>query len=230
MFYDWAVDGSRYDGNLEARLRRAVAKPLDRWREVYESFSPVDLRTGERRPRGPEPGTACRRAAVLVPIILAPEEARVVYTLRTGELRDHAGQVSFPGGSPEPQDRSLMATALREADEEVDLEPDLVEVIGELEDMYIPPSKFLVRPFVGLLQEEAELVLAPEEVEAIFSVSLEELMSPQAFKKVVWKREGRPHEVPIFAVGGHEIWGATAAMTAGLLARLGWEPGSTTEG
>ncbi|MBA3474729.1 MAG: CoA pyrophosphatase [Rubrobacter sp.] len=219
-----------YDGNFAARLRRAVAKPLDRWREVYESFSPVDLRTGERRSRVPEPGTDCRRAAVLVPIMLAPEGARVVYTLRTGELRDHAGQVSFPGGSPEPRDGSLLATALREAEEEVDLEPDSVEVIGELEDMYIPPSRFLVRPFVGLLREEAEFALAPEEVEAIFSASLEELMSPEAFKKVVWKRDGRPHEVPIFAVGGHEIWGATAAMTAGLLARLGWELGSTTGG
>ena len=218
------------DGNIEERLRRAVAKPLNRWREVYESFSPVDLRTGERRPRVPEPGTDCRRAAVLVPIMLAPEGARVVYTLRTGELRDHAGQISFPGGSPESKDRSLLATALREAKEEVDLEPDSVEIIGELEDMYIPPSRFLVRPFVGLLREEAELDLASEEVEAIFTVSLEELMSPEAFKKVIWKREGRPHEVPIFAVGGHELWGATAAMTAGLLARLGWEPGSTTEG
>ncbi len=199
--------------------------PLDSWREVYENFSPVDLQTGERRPRVPESGTDCRRAAVLVPIMLASEGARLIYTLRTGELRDHAGQVSFPGGSPEPQDRSLLATALREAEEEVDLEPDLVEIIGELEEMYIPPSNFLVRPFVGLLREEAELVLAPEEVEAIFTVSLKELMSPEAFKKVVWKREGRPHEVPIFAVGEHEIWGATAAMTAGLLARLGWEPG-----
>ncbi len=218
------------NGNLAARLRRAVEKPLERWREVYESFSPVDLRTGERRPRVPEPGTDCRRAAVLVPILLDSEGARVVYTLRTGGLRDHAGQVSFPGGSPEPQDESLLATALREAEEEVDLEPDLVEVIGELEDMYIPPSRFLVRPFVGLLREEAELVLAPEEVEDIFSVSLEELMAPEALEKVVWEREGRPHEVPIFAVGGHQIWGATAAMTAGLLARLGWEPGSTMGG
>ncbi len=219
-----------HDGTLEARLRRAATMPLDSWREVYESFSPVDLQTGERRPRVPEPGTDCRWAAVLVPIILASEGARVIYTLRTGELRDHAGQVSFPGGSPEPQDKSLLATALREAEEEVDLESGFVEIIGELEEMYIPPSRFLVRPFVGLLREEAELALAPEEVEAIFSVSLEELMSPEAFKKVVWKREGRPHEVPIFAVRGHEIWGATAAMTAGLLARLGWEPGSTTEG
>ncbi len=207
-----------------ARLKEAVAKPLSSWREVYESFSPVDLHTGERRSRAPEPGVNLRRAAVLMPIVLEPEEARIVYTLRTGDLRDHAGQVSFPGGSLEPEDESLLATALREAEEEVDLRPDLVEVIGELEEMYIPPSRFLVRPFVGLLTREAELVLAPEEVEKIFSVSLEELMSPDAFRRVVWERDGRPHEVPVFAVEGHEIWGATAAMTAALLARLGWEP------
>jgi 8-oxo-dGTP pyrophosphatase MutT (NUDIX family) len=209
-------------------LRRDVAEPLESWREVYESFSPVDLETGERRPRVPEPGEDYRRAAVLVPILLTPEGARIVYTLRTDYLRDHAGQVSFPGGSLEPHDGSLLATALREAEEEADIKPDLVEIIGELEEMYIPPSKFLVHPVVGLLREEAELALEPEEVEAIFSVSLEELMAPEAFKKVVWEREGRPHEVAIFAVGGHEIWGATAAMTAGLLARLGWEAGGTT--
>ena len=212
------------DGDLAARLREAVAKPLDGWREVYESFSPLDLETGERRPRVPEPGEDCRRAAVLVPVVLEPEGAHVVYTLRTGYLEDHAGQVSFPGGSTEPRDGSLLATALREAEEEIDLCPDAVEIVGELEEMYIPPSRFLVRPFVGLLSEEAELALAPEEVEAIFSVSLEELMSPGSLEKVVWEREGRPHEVPLFAVGGHEIWGATAAMTAGLLARLGWRP------
>jgi 8-oxo-dGTP pyrophosphatase MutT (NUDIX family) len=213
------------DGSLvAARLREAVAEPLENWREVYESFSPLDLETGERRPRVPEPGEDCRRAAVLVPVVLEPKGAHLVYTLRTGDLEDHAGQVSFPGGSPEPQDGSLLATALREAEEEIDLRPDAVEIAGELEEMYIPPSRFLVRPFVGLLSEEAELALAPEEVEAIFSVSLEELMSPGAFEKVVWEREGRPHEVPVFAVGGHEIWGATAAMTAGLLARLGWRP------
>jgi 8-oxo-dGTP pyrophosphatase MutT (NUDIX family) len=212
------------DGDLATRLREAVAEPLENWREVYESFSPLDLETGERRPRVPEPGEDCRRAAVLVPVVLEPKGAHVVYTLRTGDLDDHAGQVSFPGGSPEPRDGSLMETALREAEEEIDLRSDAVEIVGELEDMYIPPSRFLVRPFVGLLSEEAELALAPEEVEAIFSVSLKELMSPEVFEKVVWEREGRPHEVPIFAVGGHEIWGATAAMTAGLLARLGWRP------
>ena len=201
-----------------------MARPLDGWREVYERFSPLNLKTGERRPRAREPGEDWRRAAVLVPIVLEPKGARVVYTLRTGDLEDHAGQVSFPGGSPEPRDDSLLATALRETEEEIGLRPDTVEILGEIEEMYVPPSRFLVRPFVGLLSEQAELVLAPEEVEAIFSVSLEELMSPEAFEKVVWEREGWLHEVPIFAVGGHEIWGATAAMTAGLLARLGWRP------
>jgi 8-oxo-dGTP pyrophosphatase MutT (NUDIX family) len=207
---------------LAARLRAAVAKPLAGWREVYEGFRPRDLETGERRSRRPGPGESARRAAVLVPILPAPEGARVLYTVRTDALRDHAGQVSFPGGSLKPGDGSPRDTALREAEEEVDLRPALVEIIGELDEVYIPPSDFLVRPVVGLLRPEAELVMAPEEVEEIFSVPLAELMSPKALKEVVWEREVRLYEVRVFAVGGYEIWGATAAMTAGLLARLGW--------
>jgi 8-oxo-dGTP pyrophosphatase MutT (NUDIX family) len=207
---------------LAARLRAAVAKPLAGWREVYEGFRPRDLETGERRSRRPGPGESARRAAVLVPILPAPEGARVLYTVRTDALRDHAGQVSFPGGSLEPGDGSPRDTALREAEEEVDLRPALVEIIGEWDEVYIPPSDFLVRPVVGLLRPEAELVMAPEEVEEIFSVPLAELMSPKALKEVVWEREVRLYEVRVFAVGGYEIWGATAAMTAGLLARLGW--------
>lgn len=211
------------NGDLASRLRRAVAGPLDGWREVYESFTPLDLTTGERRPRIPETVEGYRQAAVLMPVLSADGGARIVYTLRTDDLQDHAGQISFPGGSVEPGDESPLATALREAEEEIDLSPDLVEVVGGLEELYIPPSNFMVSPFVGLLSEGADLVLAPEEVEAIFSVSVEELMSPDSLRKVVWEREGRPHKVPVFAVAGHEIWGATAAMTAALLARLGWK-------
>ena len=218
--------------DLAARLREAVARPLDAWREVYESFSPVDVETGERRPRVPPPGADSRRAAVLVPVLLELEGARLVYTVRKDHLQDHAGQISFPGGSSEPGDGSLLETALREAEEEIDLSPDLVEVIGELEEMYIPPSDFRVSPFVGLLPPEAELVLQPDEVEEIFTVTLDELMSPETFRKALLRRDGRDYEVPIFAVQGsntrREIWGATAAMTAALLARLGWRPGGAT--
>jgi 8-oxo-dGTP pyrophosphatase MutT (NUDIX family) len=216
---------------LAARLREAVARPLDAWREVYESFSPVDVETGERRPRVPPPGADSRRAAVLVPVLLEPEGARLVYTLRRDHLQDHAGQISFPGGSMDRADGSLLETALREAKEEIDLSPDLVEVIGELEEMYIPPSGFRVSPFVGLLPPQAELVLHPDEVEAIFAVSLDELMSPGTLRRVLWTREGREYWVPVFGVEGpppRHIWGATAAMTAALLARLGWKPVGTT--
>ncbi len=218
--------GDRGRDGLADRLREAVSRTLDEWREVYESFSPVDLQTGERRPRVPPPGANSRRAAVLVPILIEGEEARVLYTVRKEGLADHAGQISFPGGSIESSDGSLMATALREAEEEIDLSPNLVEVIGELEEMYIPPSNFRVSPFVGLLPPEAEMVLAPDEVEEIFTVPLETLIAPETFRKVLWRHDGRDYEVPVFAVGGpspRNIWGATAAMTAALLARLGWQ-------
>lgn len=219
------VVGERNPLDIAARLRGAVARPLERWREVYESFSPVDVETGERRPRVPPPDVDTRRAAVLVPVLLEPQGARLVYTVRKDHLPDHAGQISFPGGSLDPADGSLLETALREAEEEIDLSPHLVEVIGELEEMYIPPSNFRVSPFVGLLPPEAELVLAPDEVEEIFTASLDELTSAETFRKVPWTRDGRDYEVPVFAVKGpppREIWGATAAITAALLVRLGW--------
>jgi len=211
---------------LAGWLREAISRPLDGWREVYESFSPVDLKTGERRPRVPPPGADSRRAAVLVPILIEGEQARVVYTVRKEDLADHAGQISFPGGSAESGDGSLMETALREAEEEIDLSPGLVDIIGELEEVYIPPSNFRVSPFVGLLPPEAELVLAPDEVEEIFTVSIETLTAPETLRRVLWRHDGHDYEVPVFAVGGpspRNIWGATAAMTASLLARIGWQ-------
>jgi 8-oxo-dGTP pyrophosphatase MutT (NUDIX family) len=218
--------GENYGRNdLADRLREAVSRPLDDWNEVYEGFSPVDLETGERRPRVAPPGSDSRRAAVLVPILVEDEDARVVYTVRKDDLADHAGQISFPGGSIESGDGSLMETALREAEEEIDLSPELVEVVGELEEMYIPPSNFRVSPFVGLLPPGAEMILAPEEVEEIFTVSLTTLTANETFQKVLWHRDGRDYEVPVFAIEGpvpRKIWGATAAMTAVLLARLGW--------
>ena len=223
--YD-ARDTGEWEGREAAEMLRSVlAEPLGDWREVYESFSPVDLETGERRGRVPPPGADSRQAAVLVPVLAEPEGLRLVYTVRKADLQDHAGQISFPGGSMDPSDGSLLETALREAEEEIDLSRDLVEVVGELEEMYIPPSNFRVSPFVGLLPPGAEMVIAPDEVEEIFTVSLNELMAPETFRRALWRRDGRDYEVPVFSVDGsrREIWGATAAMTAALLARLGWE-------
>lgn len=207
------------------RLREAVTRPLKDWQGLYETFSPVDVETGERMGRRVPPldGNA-RRAAVLIPVLLDPEGVEIVYTVRKGHLNDHAGQISFPGGSLEPEDDSLLDTALREAEEEIDLSRNLVEVIGELEEMYIPPSNFRVSPYVGLLPHRAEFAIDPREVEEVFTAPLADLLAPEAFQKVVWNRDGRDYEVPVFAVEGYEVWGATAAMTAALLSRLGWLP------
>jgi 8-oxo-dGTP pyrophosphatase MutT (NUDIX family) len=223
--YDARDTGDRGGREAAEMLRSALAEPLPNWQEVYEGFSPVDLETGERRGRVPPPGADSRRAAVLVPVLAEPEGLRLVYTVRKADLNDHAGQISFPGGSMDPSDGSLLETALREAEEEIDLSRGLVEVVGELEEMYIPPSNFRVSPFVGLLPPGAEMVIAPDEVEEIFTVSLKELVAPETFRRALWRRDGRDYEVPVFSVDGsrREIWGATAAMTAALLVRLGWQ-------
>lgn len=230
------TDKDGYHEDFEARLRAAVRCPLGGWRELYESFSPVDVRTGQRRPRTPPPARDSRRAAVLLPVLPRPEGPHLVYTLRKSHLADHAGQISFPGGGAEPHDDSLLETALREVREEVGVETTQVEVLGEMEEMYIPPSDYLVAPFVGLLAQEVELSLQPDEVEEVFTVPFRDLMSAEALQRVIWRREGRRYEVPVFAVEGlaaaegegysrrYEIWGATAAITAGLLCRLGWSP------
>lgn len=209
-------------GSTIARIRETAGKPLEGWEELYESFSPRDLESGERRSRVAPAGSDYRQAAVLIPV-MGDGEASLIYTVRRGHLPDHAGQISFPGGSIEPGDGSPLAAALREAEEEINLMPADVEVIGELEELYIPVSNFLVHPFLGIVFPRAEFTLHPEEVEEVFTVPIEEIMEPGAFRKRVWRRDGRDYEVPLFCVRGREIWGATAAITANLLIRLGWE-------
>lgn len=214
-------------GSLAARLRESIGASLPGWRELQEGFAPVDVQTGERMRRVPPDFDNARRAAILIPIVAESPEPRVVYTVRKGHLNDHAGQISFPGGGVALSDGSLLDTALREAEEEIDLPRAGVEVVGELEDMYIPPSNFLVRPFVGVISPETRLTLAPEEVESVFSVSLNTLLAGETFQRRILSRDGRDYHISVFAVRdgreSYEIWGATAAMTASLLARLGWQ-------
>lgn len=163
-----------------------------------------------------EPGDP-RAAAVLMPLVAREEGLAVLLTQRADHLSDHAGQVSFPGGRREPDDANAMATALREAQEEVSLAPERVEVLGALPD-YLTGTGFRVTPVVGLVHPPFTVEADTLEVAEIFEVPLAFLMNPANHEVRLLRWEGgerrffaMPYPRP--GTGGHYfIWGATAGM------------------
>ena len=162
-----------------------------------------------------------RRAAVLVPLVRRPEGLAVLLTRRTDHLNDHAGQVSFPGGRTDPEDVDAIATALREAREEVGLWPDEIEVIGVL-PTYTTVTAYEVTPVVGLLDPPRELALDAFEVAEVFEVPLAFLMDPANHRRHAVEFQGIARQflsMPWGADASGEpyfVWGATAAMLRNL--------------
>ena len=163
-------------------------------------------------------------AAVLVPLVRREDGLQVLLTRRTDHLRDHAGQISFPGGRSEAEDGGPAGTALRETEEEIGLGRRHVEVIGELPS-YTTVTSYVVTPVVALVTPPFELVLDSFEVAEAFEVPLAFLMSPAHHQRHVFSFEGgqrqflsMPWQRPDPAGGLREyfIWGATAAMLRNL--------------
>ncbi len=157
-------------------------------------------------------------AAVLVPVVLAAEPF-ILLTRRAAALRRHAGQVSFPGGRIDPHDRDAAAAALREAEEEIALDPDRVRVLGAL-----PPhdtsTGFSVTPIVGLVDRDATFRAAPDEVEAILRLPLATLLDPSAPFREEAMFAGRARSFWVWPHPEERIWGATAAILKTLADRL----------
>jgi 8-oxo-dGTP pyrophosphatase MutT (NUDIX family) len=192
----------------------------------FENWQPrVDVPHLERPRTRPEdlPGRG-RIAAVM--ILLYPDQSvsesvpRLVLTKRHSQLSKHAGQISFPGGRQDPGE-SLRQTALRETHEEIGISPNGIDVLGQLNSVYIPPSDFTVTPFVGWYSGQPSFVRAPEEVDEIIETSLTHLLDPATMVfGEVGIEDGRTLKVPYYQLGSHRVWGATAIILSELIERL----------
>ncbi|MGH2384905.1 MAG: NUDIX hydrolase, partial [Candidatus Limnocylindria bacterium] len=161
-----------------------------------------------------------RQAATLLAIY--PDDAgRLVIplTVRHAELRAHAGEVSLPGGAVDPADAGPEAAALREAWEEIGLEPDVVRIVGELDDVWIPVSNYELRPFVGAVATRPSLVPHDAEVAAIVELPLEALFDDSVLGSEEFSGRGFTVRAGAYRYGGVRIWGATA-LTLGMLAHV----------
>jgi len=155
------------------------------------------------------------QAAVLVPLLLREEGLSVLLTQRTNHLRDHAGQISFPGGRMDPDDGSPNETALRESEEEIGLDRNRVEIIGHM-PQYLTVSGYSVTPVVGLVQAQAEYVLDEFEVADVFEVPLQFLMDPANHQVRMWQSEQGGRRFYAMPYENRFIWGATAGMLRNL--------------
>jgi 8-oxo-dGTP pyrophosphatase MutT (NUDIX family) len=160
-------------------------------------------------------------AAVLLPLFGWPERPGLILTERRADLRRHAGEISFPGGRQDDGDADPVATALREAEEEIGLDPALVELAGALPPTATFATGYRIHPFVGLVPapEDLDLEPSPAEVETVLAFTLEVLRKGYAMRRLV--RRGVAFHAPTFEVDGHQIWGATARILGDLLDRLG---------
>jgi 8-oxo-dGTP pyrophosphatase MutT (NUDIX family) len=157
-------------------------------------------------------------AAVLVPMHGWPDNPGLVFTERRSDLRRHAGEVSFPGGRRD-QGEELLETALREAEEEIGLSRERVEIAGALPPIGTFVTSYKVHPFVGLIQEGMRFEPNPAEVESVLVASLDDLASAYAKRRLV--RRGVPIKTDTYLISDKLIWGATARILRDLFEHLG---------
>ena len=159
-----------------------------------------------------------KEAAVLVPLYAADGVLHAVFTERRDDLRRHAGEISFPGGRRDEPGEDLRATALREAEEEIGLPPEVVEMVGALPPVGTLVTGFRVHPFVGTIPAGRTWRPQESEVATVLELSLPDLLRGYESKRLL--RRGVPIKTPTYTVGDTFVWGATARMVESLLTRL----------
>ena len=160
-----------------------------------------------------------RNSAVLILLFPVNGKLKTVFIQRSVYEGVHSGQISFPGGKHEKSDKDFEATALRETQEEIGVEPDKIEIIAQLTDFYIPPSNFLVKVFVGYASQQPAFTPDHKEVQSILEVDIDEFYDRQNIAEKEFYSTSRKTTInaPCYLVNGMEIWGATAMMLSELI-------------
>jgi 8-oxo-dGTP pyrophosphatase MutT (NUDIX family) len=202
-------------------LAESLREALERGHRFSPELLAGDVLDEEAIGRGITP------AAVLVAIVDRPDPT-VILTLRPETMRKHPGQISFPGGRIDPGDDGPIAAALREAEEEIGLPRDAVEIIG-IADIYRTVTGFEVTPVVGIVPPDLPLSPHPGEVAALFEAPLHYLLDPahQHVRTALWRGQERHYYEIDYE--GRRIWGATAAMIVNLSRRLVWRFGNSPD-
>ena len=164
-----------------------------------------------------------RAAAVLIPIVMRDERPHFVLTKRAMTVASHKGQISFPGGVVEKDDRDLVHTALREAKEEIDLDETAVEVVGLLSDM-VTSTGYVVSPVVGFLDPQACFAADPAEVAEIFEAPIELFLNPAHKRERVLTHKGIEYQDICYDILGREVWGVTGRIITMFLDQLFTNP------
>lgn len=170
----------------------------------------------EQQLKSLNPKLKLKPAAVLIPIVERHNELFIILTQRALHLRHHPGQVSFPGGRFEPDDKSLSYTALRETHEEIGVSAHQVDLFGRM-GLYRTVSNFKVRPFIGFVEPNYQLDIDNNEVKEVFEVPWRFLLKRQSHEKFVIKRRNKEHEVHFMPYEGKMIWGTTASILNDLI-------------
>lgn len=163
------------------------------------------------------PNETTKKSAVLILFYPHENNINIPLILRPNYDGMHGGQVAFPGGRTEKSDENLIRTALREAQEEIGIRTSDVQIIGELTQLYIPPSNFMVQPVVGYMESKPSFYPDPREVDLVFEISLDEITNPSIISEEILNVRGVEVQAPIYSIQGHKVWGATAMMIAELL-------------